>query len=56
MTDFSTITACDECCAGYPKKLDGRCPGCIEADGCVPEWAESGKSEEGEKQYDHGYV
>lgn len=43
MTDFSTITACGECCAECPKKLDGRCPGCIEADGCVPEWAESGR-------------
>ena len=29
MTDFSTITACGECCA--------------EADGRVPEWAESGR-------------
>ena len=43
MTDFSTITACGECCTGCPKKLDGRCPGCIESDGCVPEWAESGR-------------
>jgi len=43
MTDFSTITACGECCIGCPKKLDGRCPGCIEADGRVPEWAESGR-------------
>lgn len=43
MTDFSTITACGECCVGCPKKLDGRCPGCIEADGRVPEWAESGR-------------
>ncbi len=43
MTDFSTITACGECCAGCPKKTDGRCPGCIEADGRVPEWAESGR-------------
>ena len=43
MTDFSTITACGECCAECPKKLDGRCPGCIEADGRVPEWAESGR-------------
>ena len=43
MTDFSTITACGECCTGCPKKLDGRCPGCIEADGRVPEWAESGR-------------
>ena len=43
MTDFSTITACGECCTGCRKKLDGRCPGCIEADGRVPEWAESGR-------------
>ena len=43
MTDFTTITACGECCTECPKKLDGRCPGCIEADGRVPEWAESGR-------------
>ena len=43
MTDFSTVTACGECCTECPKKLDGRCPGCIEADGRVPEWAESGR-------------
>ena len=43
MTDFSAITACGECCTECPKKLDGRCPGCIEADGRVPEWAESGR-------------
>ena len=43
MTDFSTITACGECCVGCPKKADGRCPGCMEADGRVPEWAESGR-------------
>ena len=43
MTDFSTVTACGECCTECPKKLDGRCPGCIEADGYVPEWAESGR-------------
>ena len=24
------------------KKIEGSCPGCIEADGRVPEWAESG--------------
>ena len=42
MIDFSTITACGECCAGCSKKLAGSCPGCIEADGRVPEWAESG--------------
>lgn len=43
MTDFATITACGECCAECPKKMDGRCPGCIEADGRVPEWAQSGR-------------
>ncbi len=43
MTDFSTLTACGECCSECPKKTDGRCPGCIGADGCVPEWAESGR-------------
>ena len=43
MLSFSTITACGECCVGCPKKLDGRCPGCIEADGRVPEWAKSGR-------------
>ena len=43
MTDFSTITACGECCTGCPKKREGKCPGCIEADGRVPEWAESGR-------------
>ena len=43
MTDFSTITACGECCTECPKKKDGRCPGCIEADGRVPEWSQSGR-------------
>ena len=43
MTDFETITACGASCINCPKKLDGRCPGCIEADGRVPEWAESGR-------------
>ena len=41
MTDFTTITACGECCVGCSKKIEGSCPGCIEADGRVPEWAES---------------
>ncbi len=41
--DFSTITACGECCVGCRKKLDGICPGCIEADGVVPEWSDSGR-------------
>ena len=43
MTNFSTITACGECCTECPKKTDGICPGCIETDGCVPEWAETGR-------------
>ena len=43
MTDFTTLTACGECCTGCPKKLDGKCSGCIETDGRVPEWAESGR-------------
>ena len=42
MIDYDTITACGECCTGCKKKIDGICPGCIEADGRVPEWAESG--------------
>ncbi len=41
--DFSTITACGECCAGCEKKIGGLCAGCIEADGYVPEWAGSGR-------------
>lgn len=43
MKDFSIITACGECCVVCEKKLSGACPGCIEADGRVPEWAESGR-------------
>lgn len=43
MIDSSRITACGECCDGCAKKADGRCPGCIEADGRVPEWAASGR-------------
>ncbi len=41
--DFSTITACGESCVRCPKKRTGECPGCIEADGAVPEWADSGR-------------
>jgi len=41
--DFGAITACGECCTGCGKKRTGQCPGCIEADGCVPEWADSGR-------------
>ena len=43
MTDFSMITACGECCMGCSKKRAGDCPGCIEADGRVPEWEGSGR-------------
>jgi len=43
MIDFSVITACGECCVGCEKKDKGICPGCIESDGYVPEWAESGR-------------
>ncbi len=41
--DFTTLTACGECCTGCPKKAEGLCKGCIEADGYVPEWADSGR-------------
>ena len=41
--DFSVITACGENCTGCAKKKAGECPGCIEADGVVPEWAGSGR-------------
>ena len=37
------ITACGECCKGCAKRQRGACPGCIEADGYVPEWAQSGR-------------
>ncbi len=40
---FSAVTACGECCTACEKKRKGVCPGCIEADGCVPEWRESGR-------------
>lgn len=41
--DFTTVTACGECCTGCAKKINGICKGCIEADGYVPEWAGSGR-------------
>lgn len=41
--DFSAITACGECCNDCRKKADGICKGCIESDGYVPEWADSGR-------------
>ena len=37
------ITACGECCTGCTKHQQGLCPGCIEADGYVPEWSQSGR-------------
>ncbi len=43
MMDFSRLTACGECCDGCPKKVEGICKGCIEADGYVPEWSGSGR-------------
>ena len=54
MTEFSTLTACGECCAGCSKKLNESCPGCVEADGCVPEWAESGRCKIHACARDHG--
>lgn len=41
--DFGTLTACGERCTACPKKVQGICKGCIEADGYVPEWADSGR-------------
>ncbi len=41
--DFSILTACGECCEGCSKRKEGICKGCIEADGYVPEWAQSGR-------------
>lgn len=40
--DFSTVTACGECCTGCKKKADGLCQGCIESDGHCKEWTQSG--------------
>ena len=36
--DFTTITACRECCVGCKKKENGSCQGCIESDGHCMEW------------------
>ncbi|MBP5492023.1 MAG: histidine phosphatase family protein [Clostridiales bacterium] len=52
--DFSKITACGETCTRCEKKKDGRCPGCIEADGVVPEWKESGRCRIHACAHDHG--
>lgn len=43
MKDLSLITACGESCEACKKLLSGACPGCIAADGYVPEWSESGR-------------
>ena len=40
---FSTLTACGGDCTDCKKRREGLCPGFIEADGYVPEWAESGR-------------
>ena len=52
--DFSVITACGECCTRCTKKVAGECPGCIEADGVVPEWAGSGRCRIHKCARDHG--
>lgn len=39
--DFTTLTACGECCVGCKKKDKGICRGCIESDGHCEEWAQS---------------
>ena len=54
MIDFTLITACGECCTSCAKKADGRCPGCIESDGRVSEWAESGRCKIHACARDHG--
>ena len=41
--DYDAITACGEDCTGCEKRRKGACPGCIAADGAVPEWAGSGR-------------
>ncbi|MBO2518008.1 MAG: hypothetical protein CW338_12195 [Clostridiales bacterium] len=52
--DPSVITACGETCTGCEKYRDGRCPGCIAADGIVPEWKESGRCRVHACAHDHG--
>ncbi len=41
--DFTTITACGECCVGCKKKDEGSCGGCIETDGYCEEWTQTGR-------------
>ena len=36
--DFTTITACGECCVGCKKRDKGICQGCMESDGHCVEW------------------
>ncbi|MBE5802877.1 MAG: DUF3795 domain-containing protein [Clostridiales bacterium] len=48
------ITACGECCKGCAKMEQGLCRGCIEADGYVPEWAQSGRCRVHACTRDHG--
>lgn len=43
MPDFALITACGGNCDSCPKKLASTCLGCIQADGYVPEWSDSGR-------------
>ena len=52
--DFTRITACGECCDGCGKKSSGACPGCIEADGRVPEWSGSSRCRVHACARDHG--
>lgn len=52
--DFSRITACGECCDECSKKIQGDCPGCIETDGVVPGWAESGRCKVHSCTREHG--
>lgn len=52
--DFSRLTACGECCDRCEMKKGGGCPGCIEADGRVPEWADSGRCRVHACARDHG--
>lgn len=41
--NFSAVTACGECCTGCRKRSEGVCDGCIESDGYVSEWHDSGR-------------
>lgn len=52
--DLSKVTACGESCEACGKKLRGLCPGCIEADGYVPEWKDSGRCRVHACARDHG--